>query len=400
MERITTANTKEVKFIKREACVVRGTTDLENLYTLKNMPVSMYCVETSSEKDIHADMVWSISRGTGCVQLSNLVPLGILYEHEHGSGAVGGVWKDHHAQFCQFVAAQGVHRPLEIGAGHGVLAKQFLNNNKDASWVIVDPNLPKWRHDRVSMVAGIFDSTFELPADVASVDAVIHSHTFEHMYAPRAFLEDVSRFLKVGEKHVFSLPRLDLWLERQYSNALNFEHTVLLTEGIIDELLKLTGFVVLDKQYFRADHSIFYATEKAFVSPLGRNIGNFGSEINEYEKNRTLFLNFVTSQQKAVSRINDVLASDDEGDIFLFGAHVFSQFLIGFGLNVSRVVCIIDNDVNKHGKRLYGTNLMVHGPSVLKDARQPKVVLRVGAYREEIMRGITEGVRNDVAFIE
>jgi hypothetical protein len=220
------------------------------------------------------------------------------------------------------------------------------------------------------------------------------------MYAPRAFLEDVSRFLKAGEKHIFSLPRLDLWLKRQYSNALNFEHTVLLTEGIIDELLKLTGFVVLDKQYFRADHSIFYATEKASVSPLGRNIGNFGSGINEYEKNRTLFLNFVTSQQKAVSRINDVLASDDEGNIFLFGAHVFSQFLIGFALNVSRVVCIIDNDVNKHGKRLYGTNLMVHGPSILKDARQPKVVLRVGAYREEIMRGITEGVRNDVAFIE
>lgn len=388
------------RFEKRNTCLVRGTADLEDLYTLKNMPVSMYCVNTSSENDVHADMAWSISRGAGCVQLSHLVPLEILYEHEHGSGAVGGMWRDHHIQFCQFVAAQGVHRPLEIGAGHGALAKQFLNNNQDASWVIVDPNLPSWRHDRVSMVAGIFDSTFELPADIASVDAVIHSHTFEHMYAPRAFLEDVSRFLQVGGKHVFSLPRLDLWLERQYSNALNFEHTVLLTEGIIDKLLKLTGFVILEKKYFLADHSIFYATEKASSSQLEGDIGDFCYGINEYVTNRALFLNFITSQQKAVDRINAILASGEEGDIFLFGAHVFTQFLIGFGLNVSKVVCIIDNDVKKHGKRLYGTELMVRGADILKGARQPKVVLRVGAYKEEIVRGITEGVRKDVIFIE
>jgi len=399
MER-TTTTMKSPKFGKRDTCLVRGTADLEDLYTIKNMPVSMYCVETPFESDIHADMVWSISRGAGCVQLSHLVPLGILYEHEHGSGAVGGVWKDHHAQFCQFVAAQGVHRPLEIGAGHGVLAKQFLNNNQDASWVIVDPNLPSWRHDRVSMVAGIFDLTFELPAGVPSVDAVIHSHTFEHMYAPRAFLEDVSRFLKVGEKHIFSLPRLDLWLERQYSNALNFEHTVLLTEGIIDELLKLTGFVILEKKYFRADHSIFYATKKVSVSLLEKNAGSLCCGINEYVKNRALFLNFVASQQKVVDRINATLAFGEGGDIFLFGAHVFSQFLIAFGLDVSKVICIIDNDANKHGKRLYGTKFIVRGPNILKDAHQPKVVLQVGAYREEIMRGITEGVRKDVVFIE
>lgn len=398
-----------VKCIPRKTCILSGSSDpddLEHLFTLQKMPVSMYCVDGPVEEDARADMEWSISKSAGCVQLSKLVPLDVLYQHEHGSGAVGGVWKDHHEQFCDFLAAHGVCRPLEIGAGHGILAKQFLEKYKNdnsgdegkepASWVIVEPNLPSWRHERVSMVAGMFSKDFKLPPDVPSVDAVVHSHTFEHMYSPREFLEDVSRFLRVGQKHLFTLPRLDLWLERGYSNALNFEHTILLTEGIIDELLRLTGFEVIEKKYFREDHSIFYATEKIRTPLAGETLNR---EFNEYAANKALFNSFVSKQKANVARINEKLAAE-KGEVFLFGAHVFSQFLIGFGLDTSRVVCIIDNDKNKHGKRLYGTKYTVHPTDVMKQAERPLVVLCACAYRDEIMRGIRENACEDVLFIE
>ena len=397
-----------VKCIPRETCILTGSRepgDLEDLFILEKMPVSMYCVDGPIEEDARADMKWSISKSAGCVQLSNLVPLDVLYQHEHGSGVVGGVWKDHHQQFCDFLAAHGVRRPLEIGAGHGILAKQFLKkyDGKDcdkgiaAGWVIVEPNLPSWRHERVSMVAGMFDKDFKLPPDIPSVDAVVHSHTFEHIYSPREFLEDVSRFLDVGQKHLFSLPRLDLWLERGYSNALNFEHTILLTEGIIEQLLRSTGFAVIEKKYFREDHSIFYATEKV-KDPLI--FGETGREnFNEYVANKALFSDFISKQQANVMRINKQLAAE-KGEVYLFGAHVFSQFLIGFGLDTSRVVCIIDNDKNKHGKRLYGTKYTVCPTDAVKQAERPLVVLCACAYRDEIVRGIRENVREDVGFVE
>ena len=385
--------THRMTLLERSTCLVRRTADLEPLFTMKHMPIHMCCVDTPPEDDVHADMEWCISRGAGCVQLSKLVPLEILYAHGHGSGIVGGIWNDHHAEFCDFVASHDVRRPLEIGAGQGILAKQFLERStQDVSWVLVEPNLPTWRHDRVTMVAGLFDATFVLPADVPPVDAIVHSHTFEHMYDPCDFLRAVSNFLGTGQKHIFSIPRLDLWLQRQYSNALNFEHSVLLTEGMIDALLQSAGFAILEKRYFRDDHSIFYATEK-------QSAPTFPVVVCEYAQNRTLFLDHVQAQQDAVERINRALAASHDRDVFLFGAHAFSQFLVGYGLDVSRVVSILDNDPAKHGKRLYGTRFMIQGTNALKEARRPVVVLRTGAYREEIVQGLL-GVRSDVVFLE
>lgn len=380
---------------KRSSCVVRGTDDLEHLFTLPSMPVSMYCVDTPAGDDVFADMVWCISSGAGCVQLGELVPLPLLYKHEHGSGAVGRTWQAHHQEFCEFLASHSVCRPLEIGAGHGALARQFLETHKNATWVIVEPNLPSWTHDRVTMVGTMFGASFDLPQNIEPIDAIVHSHTFEHMYDPRDFLQTVSRFLNVGQKHVFSLPRLDVWLRHEYSNALNFEHTVLLTEALIDELLQLTGFSILEKRYFGADHSVFYATEKT-SDPVFNDLSSY--RVSEYAQNRKLFCDYIKAQQDAVARMNGQLQNAD-GDVFLFGAHVFSQFLIGFGLDIKRVVGILDNDSAKHGLRLYGTSLTVMGTGALKDAHRPLVVLRAGAYRNEIVQSILR-VRPDARFIE
>lgn len=355
----------------------------------------MYCVITQPETDVHADMEWSISRGSGCVQLAKLAPLDIVYGHEHGSGAVGGVWRDHHTAFAAFLNKRGVRRALEIGAGHGVLAKKYLEDVQDASWVVVEPNFPAWTHERLLMMQGMFDSNFTLPEGVAPVDAVVHSHTFEHMYEPRAFLEDVNKFLPVGAMHIFTLPRMEVWLRQHHPNTLNFEHTVLLTEAAIEELLRVTGFDVVEKQYFRDDHSVFYATRKV------KEANKFGVlRLNEYALNKKLFMDFVKAQQDAVVRINAALATVPT-KAYLFGAHIFSQFTLSFGLHADRIAGIIDNDTAKHGKRLYGTHLFVSGPDILKTVEHPVVVLRVGFYRQEIVDGINKCVApNTVIFLE
>jgi hypothetical protein len=256
--------------------------------------------------------------------------------------------------------------------------------HKDASWVLVEPNLPPWTHERVTMVAGMFDDGFVWPAHVAPVDAVVHSHTFEHVYDPRTFLQTVAQFLTDGQKHCFSIPRLDAWLRRSYSNALNFEHTVLLTEGIVDELLRITGFRVVEKRYFEADHSVFYATERVSAPSVTEPF-----HVQEYVQNRALFSKYIDEQRAAVQRLNKRLQESASGDVYLFGAHVFSQFLIGFGLDVSRVIGILDNDPSKHGKRLYGTPFHVKGIDALRASSEPPiVVLRAGAYRNEIRDAI------------
>ena len=73
---------------------------------------------------------------------------------------------------------------------------------------------------------------------------------------------------------------------------------MLLTEPATEELLRVTGFEVVEKQYFRNDHSVFYATRK--VESFNRLAVLC---LNEYALYKNMFMSFVKAQQEAVSRI-------------------------------------------------------------------------------------------------
>jgi hypothetical protein len=85
--------------------------------------------------------------------------------------------------------------------------------------------------------------------------------------------------------------------------------------------------------------------------------------------------------------------------LYLFGAHIFSQYLISFGLNVNLLECIIDNDVNKQGKRLYGTDLKVFSPKILSKDNDPVVILKAGVYNQEIKKNILENINSNTSFL-
>ena len=85
--------------------------------------------------------------------------------------------------------------------------------------------------------------------------------------------------------------------------------------------------------------------------------------------------------------------------LYLFGAHIFSQCLISFGLNVNRIQCIIDNDFNKQNKRLYGTDLKVFSPKILSKDNDPVVILKAGVYDQEIKKDILENINSNTSFL-
>ena len=51
-------------------------------------------------------------------------------------------------------------------------------------------------------------------------------------------------------------------MKRKYNNALNFEHTIFLTEPYIEYMLSQYHFRIIKCEYFKEDHSIFYAYVK------------------------------------------------------------------------------------------------------------------------------------------
>jgi hypothetical protein len=186
---------------------------------------------------------------------------------------------------------------------------------------------------------------------------------------------------------------MQVWLDRKYTNCINFEHTVFLTEPYVEYLLAKHGCRLLNKEHFRDGHSIFYATVRdPSVKPVALPPGL-------YETNKQLYLNYVRYHEELITDLNGRMSQSTQ-PIYLFGAHVFAQYLIAFGLDTNRIISLLDNDPKKQGKRLYGTSLIVQSPKVLREVERPIVILKAGVYNQEIKEDILQNINKAVTFLE
>jgi hypothetical protein len=374
--------------IPRPRCAISGADDLEPLHTFARFPVFMGCTTRPQETDVLADMSWWISRGSGLIQLNPLIPLDVLYPESHGAGSVGALWARHHAAFAAFLRADRPQAVFEIGGSHGILEREYRAHG-GAQWTILEPNPAPVPGCQAQFVRGFFGPDFRFDGEF---DTVVHSHVFEHIYEPVAFMEQLSGFMREGQTLAFSIPNLQVMLERGYTNCINFEHTLLLSEPYVDHLLARHGFRLQRKEYFLEDHSVFYSARRDSTVRAGELPSGL------YELHAQLYRRYVSSHKELAREINARIAHS-ASPVYLFGAHVFAQYMLAFGLDASRLTGILDNDPHKQGKRLCGTSLQVSAPAILRDLERPVVILRAGVYNAEIRAAITQEVNPDVVFL-
>ncbi len=377
---------KQTDYIRRDKSIVTGKQDLEPLYTFKSFPVFMGCTDEPIKHDLFADMEWVIDPESGMIQLKKLLPLEILYKNQHNDGT-GKVWNDLYSEFAKFLSTFKPQKILEIGGAHGRIAQNYLDKVPQATWTLVEPH-PIVEDKRIKVVKKWFDDKFTFSGEI---DTIVHSHFFEHLYNPVEFLEVIYKFLKPGQNHAFAIPMLHDFLKKKFTNALNFEHTFFLTEYFMDYLLLRTGFKIIRKQTFGDDHSIFYLTRKDKPHPVKLR--------NKYKVYKKVFMDFVNFHLDMVNGLNRKINKLTNHELlYLFGAHIFSQYLIGFGLKTDRIVSVLDNSPMKQGQRLYGTKFIVHSPKILKGKGRINIILKAGPYNEEIKKDILENINPDVVF--
>jgi len=378
-----------MNYITRNTDVILGGNTLEDLYTFKNFPVFMGCTDQNPLEDIRADMSWKISSKSGMIQLNPLLPLEIIYSEEHGSGTTGTAWDEHHKSFAKFINKYNPNQVLEIGGLHGILAQKVLTLNPNINWTIIEPNPRVPKHLPVEVITGFFNNNFK---SEKVFDTVVHSHVLEHIYDPDEFMKHKSSFMQEGNLLIFTLPNLEAMLKRKYTNCINFEHTLYITEPYIDFYLSKYGFELIEKSYFKEDHSIFYCVKKVnkkipFILPS-----------NLFNTNKETFENYIKTHQTYTLTINNII-NNTTLPVYLFGAHIFSQYLISFGLDTENIKYILDNDSTKQNKRLYGTNLTCKSPKILKGEKEAIVILRAAGYNDEIKNDILNNINPNIIFI-
>ena len=375
---------------KKLICPVSSSKNFLKIFSIKNFPIYMGVVNKNFKHEFE-ELCFKINRVSGSVQIHPKIPLKKLYFKPHGSGTIGKMWKNHHSSFFKFLSKDLKDQVVEIGGGHNSISETVnsIKSKKKFNLISFDPNGKKSKKRNHKTIKQFF-SKKHANEFKEKIDLIIHSHLFEHIYDPNKFLKNIFHSLKKNGVHTFSVPNLKFMIKNGYANAMNFEHPYFLEEEMVDYLLIKNGFKVIKKKKYY-NHSIFYKTIK---------LDKFKTKNIKYKKfktNKKLFQNFIRKIKLDVKKTNTLIKGLDE--VYLFGAHIFSQMLIFNNLNLSPIKGILDNDKKKLNKYLYGTRLKVFSPKILNKIKKPIIILRAAQYNEEIKNYIMKKINKKTKFI-
>tara|TARA_Y100000389_G_scaffold37788_1_gene32097 strand:+ start:7139 stop:8257 length:1119 start_codon:yes stop_codon:yes gene_type:complete len=359
--------------INRNNCIYCKS-KIKNILQLKEFPIKFSC---SHEIENYKKKTLSFGFCESCkvIQLDKLIELNILYDTPHNMKIIGSLWKNLYT-FIKKIISPTVENAnvLEIGCPSGKILK---TQDKYKLWYIIDPNVINIEKKNVITINKFFDNNIKIKE---KIDLIVHSHLFEHIYDPLDFLKTCYNILNENGKMIFAIPNMQNNLINDISpfGGLHFEHTIFYTKKNVVKYLEESNFEVL-KIYDYEKHSIIFETKKTTKI---KNKYKIEDNIDYLEK---FNLNVINYKDFATYCLN--LLKKEKRYIYIFGASIYSSVLLYLGLDKLNISGILDNSKEKENKYLYGFEVKIYNPSILKE-QDAIVILRNGIYSEEIKKQI------------
>ena len=356
--------------INRNNCAICNG-NLKYIYSIENTPIMLSCVQ-HIENFEYSNMSFSQCCSCNTIQLDKLIPLEILYSNSHNYNSVGETWKGYFQLFNEKISKILKDKNiLEIGCPSGKLA---LSHNNYKKWYIVEPNKNKSIdfNEKIIFIESFFDNNLKINE---KIDIIVHSHLFEHIYEPNVFLKKCYEILEENGEMIFGVPDMQHISENKLSLFLGifFEHTIFLNKDNIVFLLKQNGFDILDIIDY-ANHSTIYHVKKSKNIKLMNAMPIY----NYYES----FMNSINVFLNNIKYFNSIIENTNK-NVYIFGASYNTQLLLTIGLNKNKINGILDNCKDKQNKYLYGYNLIINNPEIIKE-NDCIVILHNGYYSNEI----------------
>ena len=379
MEKILNYNVREKSIITN--C------STEVIYTLKDFPIHMM----KSINDFCVDLVFEIGEKDGFIQLRNTINSEDLYIDTH-SNAIGKTWAGAHTIVAEIINqyCNNKCKVLEIGGATGRLNKIFCDmNGQYLSWEIIEPQPCPIEGCKATFIKGFFPNSISNK----KYDIVVHTHVIEHLEDIHSFIKAICKCIKIRGRMIFSLPDMAFLMKNNVTSILNFEHTILITEEFINYLLNIYGFEIEEKTQYGNGHSLIYSTvftgkKKQAIIPD-----------DLYIKNKQMFMDYIQYHKHMIEKWNNKIIKTTK-KIYLFGAHISTQYFSAYGLNMDKIEALLDNDTSKQNKRVSGIEKDIYSPKILKNVENVVVIIPNNPYREEIKEDILQNINQNVEFWE
>jgi hypothetical protein len=355
--------------MNRTNCAICNYKNLEHLYTLKDYPITPSSSKYDLSTDEFQDCVFVNCTQCGCVQLTKLIDPIKLYENFNKMIESTPTWKEHHKLFSMFIVENNKSDTiLEIGSSSGPLYKLLCSTG--VNYIMMDIADSEKRPLDVKFIKGNCEDY-----DFSGYNSLVLSHTFEHLYFPRKFVENLN---KVKVQSVFiSIPNIDELYASNNISILHNEHTYYVGNNEILYLFSEFGYTC-KKSYNFKKHSLFYH----FVYDKNTEQIPFNINSPRTENIKTIFLDYEHKMKNInIDKPCFICPSGHYGQKIYYYLQRFSEHIQGF----------IDNDPLKQEKRVYGTSKYVYSPDILTKYKDKTVyvILYAGPYTDELKKQLS-----------
>ena len=359
--------------IKRSACIICNNTSLEPIGSFEHFPIMAISNEMIDEH--YYTMAPIYCRECGCMQLQELVDPLILYSNIYTNATFSKTWQEHHSFFSRFIINNTEEDSfLEVGANKGDLYK-YMSSARDIEHTVLDmfksSDLPK----EIAFIEGNCE-TFNF----TGFKTVILSHVFEHLYDPRAFLENMR---KSNVSTVFiSIPDFESLLTDKSICILNSQHTFFCSDAHIKWLFSQYNYRC--NEYYR-----YGGCFKSCMYKFTLEAGTVDSVIVPHPI--SLF------KEIYVDKVSYIRTMYIPPNTYIIPSGIYGQYIYYFSNYKENIMGFIDNNSQRHNKELYGTGKKVYSPLCI-DYTKSTVIVCDCIYKEELVQDLKK-ISTSIHFI-
>jgi hypothetical protein len=221
----------------------------------------------------------------------------------------------------------------------------------------------------------------DLDLKAESIDLIYSSHVFEHLDDIKKHLSKSAELICAGGRYAMALPHFERWLDDLNLNVFTQEHPIYPFKDDILAVFAEFGFKLIRVEEHQ-DHSLFFCFEKS-ADKTSITHRKPHSKVAQVIK----FTDYINDLKEDLS-----ILKKNNGSIVVFGANSSAQILISMLRSLSiEVTAVVDNSLMKQGLKLFGTDLVIKSPKIIKTLTPDDTVLVfVGVFDQEIITQIQE----------
>ena len=348
-------------------------------FLLKNFPEAPRVAANPTFNFI--DFEIGVCDSCGLIQQMSRPRPAVLYEN-FKNDVIGYKLSRQKNLFTKFLSAfiRDDDNLFEYGAGNGQIALALAHRNVNITINDFNVTFSEPPPRNIEVIHGAMSDIEFKPK---SFDLVYSSHVFEHLNDFGCHLRQMRSILKLNGMYILALPHFESWLRNLNLNTFSQEHPVYPFFHDLKSLFQSNGFEMVEKVEFE-DHSLFLAFSY-------KNDENYLTDPKNYKEE--LLERYIVQLESLESFLRQTLGAFDQ--LIFFGANSSTQILLSLVTKceeaaLSKVV-VVDNSALKQGSYLYGYEIVVQDPSIIREfGKKDCVILMLGTFDDEVRAQIHE----------